>query len=226
MNPNIPKTGTRAPNFRSLTSGRDGFELYEALKTDNNIMLVFYRGHWCLYCATQLEQIKLQYQNFRSLNTEVYAISVDTVEQSELVKKSSKLPYELLCDPDKEAVLAYDLLNRSERSGIAFPAIFIISPNSEIVYRSLDKTSARVDFTEIISFLKKLRLDPNYKSESVLESSNKQNLIPPASQWSRVFYTMIRKGSLEDWRHFLYIPYFYAKKWVKNVFGYRKKKEL
>jgi peroxiredoxin len=46
MNKDIPETGQTAPDFEVVTSKGDTFKLSEALKSGQNIKLMFYRGHW------------------------------------------------------------------------------------------------------------------------------------------------------------------------------------
>ncbi len=46
MNKNIPDVGQDAPDFQVLTSDGKTFKLSEALKSGQNVKLMFYRGHW------------------------------------------------------------------------------------------------------------------------------------------------------------------------------------
>lgn len=42
----IPGIGQNAPDFEVATSEGSTFKLRQALKSERNIKLVFYRGHW------------------------------------------------------------------------------------------------------------------------------------------------------------------------------------
>ncbi|MDY6933929.1 MAG: hypothetical protein SVZ03_06860 [Spirochaetota bacterium] len=46
MRSNVPSVGQKAPDFNALTSEGKFFQLWEAVKSSSNNMLVFYRGNW------------------------------------------------------------------------------------------------------------------------------------------------------------------------------------
>ncbi len=95
----------------------------------------------------------------------MYALAVDPPEKSAILVRELALPYDLLCDTSREVVEKYDLLNPDVRKGVAFPAIFIINPQGQIVYRSLDEKVIRADMAEIIIFLQQLQQNPQIKME-------------------------------------------------------------
>lgn len=131
---------------------------------------------------------------------QVVAISVDTVKQSAAFKRAMALPFELLCDPDKQAVTQYDLLNPHEHDGIAYPAVLVVTPSGRIAYRSLDRTAKRVKFDAVLDFLDRLAGDP---SSTETDASPKTTIIPSPANMAQVMRNMILKGSLGDWKHYV-----------------------
>ena len=54
------------------------------------------------------------------------AVSVDTPERSAALAEQLGLPFSLLCDPAREAVRAFGVLNEKEKGGIAYPSTFVL----------------------------------------------------------------------------------------------------
>ncbi|MEE8350520.1 MAG: hypothetical protein V3R94_13170 [Acidobacteriota bacterium] len=46
MSARTPAVGQAAPDFEALKSDQGRFHLSEELEPDNNVLLLFYRGHW------------------------------------------------------------------------------------------------------------------------------------------------------------------------------------
>lgn len=132
--------------------------------------------------------LRKHYKKLRKLDAQIYALSVDTPEKSQYFAKELKLPYDLLCDVDRKVVDLYDLRERGNRGGLAYPATFIINAAGKIAYRSLDDTSHRNDTLEIIRFLEKLQTDPAYQAEG----QQQKFVIPPVKQSLR--YYLVDKG--------------------------------
>ncbi len=86
-----------------------------------------------------------------------YALSVDPPERSARQKRNLNLPFELLCDPAREVVRAWDLYNRWEHGGIARPAVFGLSPpDGRIRVRSVDRMASQVPPGRVLAALKAL----------------------------------------------------------------------
>jgi len=157
---------------------------------------------------------------FEECNTEVFGISVDTPRQSRAVIREMKLPFQLLCDVDKQVVTRYHLLNTHEHGGIAFPAIFVIRPSGNIQYRSLDGTAQRVTLTDVLSFLIKIQKDDSYLAG---DPPRKKFIIPlPGIAW-QISKNMLFRGSFADWKHYVTYPYSISRVAWKKMFGSDKK---
>jgi alkyl hydroperoxide reductase subunit AhpC len=62
--------------------------------------------------------------------------------RAEAMRAQLKLPFPILCEPQREVITAWGLLNSAERGGIGYPAVFIIDGSRTVRYRSLDRTAA------------------------------------------------------------------------------------
>jgi peroxiredoxin len=84
------------------------------------------------------------YQDIRAAGADVVAISVDTPQRSELLRRQLALPFTILSDADRRVVNEWNILNRHERHGIAKPSVFIIDPDLRVRYASIDDTMRRI----------------------------------------------------------------------------------
>jgi peroxiredoxin len=155
--------GAFAPDF-SLTE-RDGRTITLS-KAETPVVLVFYRGYWCPFCARQLAELRglLKPREAAAL----YAVSVDAPEKSrDLAGKIAKdgkgaIAFSLLSDPNHRTIDAYGVFDPSylgqETEGIPRPAIFIIDKNRKIVWAKIETDyRKRPAVEEIRAELDKLR---------------------------------------------------------------------
>ena len=94
---------------------------------------------------------------FVKAGADLYALSVDPPERSAEHKQRLRLPFELLCDPDRSVVRAWDLYNRWEHGGVARPALFVMTPpEGRIRARSIDRMANRVPPEKVLAALRAL----------------------------------------------------------------------
>ncbi len=97
----------------------------------------------------------------------------------------------------------YDLLNRFEHDGIAYPAVFILNPEGKICYRSLDGTAQRIDFSEIYAFLDAFVTTEDYSVET---SGKKKIILPSPRSLFMITRNMLFQGNFSDWKHYILFP--------------------
>jgi len=64
-----------------------------------------------------------------------------------------KLTFPILCDPQRQVITDWGLLNKAEKNGIAYPAVFVLDKDRVVRYRSLDRTVSRVSPAAVREFL-------------------------------------------------------------------------
>ena len=94
------------------------------------------------------------YSKIRAAGADVVALSVDSKERSEALRRELGLPFTILCDPGRKVVRAWALYNPREMGGIAIPSVFIIDAHRRVLYRSIDETRKRVSTDGVLSFLR------------------------------------------------------------------------
>jgi peroxiredoxin len=101
-----------------------------------------------------LAEYRDRFSELTSLGLSLAALSVDTPPPSHALVEQLGLPYPLLCDSGREAVQAYGVFNQEENGGIAYPATFVLDLDRTVRFRSLDRTSSRVDLDGLFAFLR------------------------------------------------------------------------
>ncbi len=95
----------------------------------------FYPADFTFVCPTELEDLANKYEEFKSINCEIYSVSCDShfvhkawKDASETIKK---IQYPMLADPT--GALARDFEVMIESDGMAERGTFIVNPEGKIV---------------------------------------------------------------------------------------------
>lgn len=155
--------GATAPDF-SLTD-QNG-QTVTLSKVGKPTVLVFYRGHWCPFCARQLAELRALLK--ADENVALFAISVDAAEKSrDLMKKIAKdgkgdVKFSLLSDPGHKTIDAYGLFDPAyagqDVEGIPHPAVYVLDKNLKAVWAKIESDyKNRPTNAEIRAALDKLK---------------------------------------------------------------------
>ena len=137
------KIGETAPDF-ALTDQNGKKVTLSKLKVP--VVLVFYRGFWCPFCARQLGELRALLKPYEKVR--LYAISVDPAEKSlDLMKKLAKdgkgeINYPLLSDPNHQTIDAFGVFDPAyvgqETEGIPHPAVYILDERRKIIWAKVE----------------------------------------------------------------------------------------
>ncbi len=127
-----PVAGEVAPDFSLKDLNGDEVKL-SGYRGRVNVLLVFYRGEADPYSMRWLSGLTDDYLFFRSLETEVLAISPDDVDKVRDTATRYKIPFRLLSDPDLKAAREYRVFNDLENGNDA--SVFIVDKAGRIRYR-------------------------------------------------------------------------------------------
>lgn len=126
---------------------------------------------------------------------EVAALSADPPEASATLKDELRLPFTLLCepvpsfsDPEQTVIASWGLLNRRERGGIAYPALFVLHPDLRVRYRSLDDHAARVHAGGLLEFLR------SDDGAGAAKAPRKAPVLPGPMDWWKGIRNYVRLG--------------------------------
>jgi len=149
------KVGDMIPNVTLTNPDGIVFNLKKLIKTQPTV-LIFYRGGWCVYCNTQLSQLKQIEQPLQKLGYQIVAVSPDKVEKIRETLKKYDLEYMVVSDSDANAIRAFGLafkvddptyaqykkdfgLDLEEHSGkthhiLPVPAAFVLDQKGKILF--------------------------------------------------------------------------------------------
>jgi len=148
-----PDVGGIAPDFTLKCSDGDDVRLSSYIGRVN-VLLVFYRGAGDPYSVRWLSSLSDDYLYFRSLDTDILAISPDSVDKARDTSTRHRIPFKLLSDPGLETIREYGVLNDIGDSDYA--AIFLIDKGGRIRYMHVGRVPTDMPSNEeLIEIIRK-----------------------------------------------------------------------
>ena len=147
-----PVIGDIAPDFTLKDVNGDSVRL-SGFRDRINVLLAFYRGGADPYSVRWLSQLNDDYLFFRSLDTDIIAISSDNVDKARETATRHKIPFKILCDPKNDAIRKYRVYN--DMIDNADAAAFIVDRAGKIRYKHVGKVP--VDMPPNDNLLKTIR---------------------------------------------------------------------
>jgi peroxiredoxin len=93
------------------------------------------------------------YQRIQAAGAGVIAVSVDTPEQADPMRRELHLPFPILCDTERRVLRDWDIYNPREHKGIPVPSVFLIDRDRTVRYVSIDGIAMRIPASEIAQLL-------------------------------------------------------------------------
>lgn len=148
----------------------DPGQVYEAIlgvrRGEHAVVLVTYRGDWSPYCCGQLVRLAAEAERIHGAGGEVIAISTDGERRQAAMFARWPTPHvRYVADPGGASYLAalglVDAADDGDRDGVALPAVLVLDPQGEVVYRYVGRDDAdRTTDAAVLSALERLSLDP------------------------------------------------------------------
>lgn len=174
---NAVKAGEAAPRFR-LRCGCGGFIDLSDLLDRGPVVISFFRGDWCPFCALELKALAAAYADIENLGARLIALSPQALGKSS-AGGENKLPFSTLHDPGckiaarfriaftvppqfRSAYLALSYPNSAKSNStdwvLPIPATYVVDRTGLVVLSYLDADhTTRLEPTEIIAALTHLR---------------------------------------------------------------------
>ena len=160
---NLPQIGKMAPNF--LTVGVYKNQLGKIRLSDYHgkkyVILVFYPANFTSVSPTELLNLSDRISEFRSLSTQILAISIDSPfsHLHYLLSKRSqgglhKLNYPLISDLNQKITNKYKLMANDD---FPSPAVFIIDKEGIIQYYTINNLLCGRSVNELLRVLKAIQ---------------------------------------------------------------------
>ena len=103
------KAGTIAPSFGLLDQNRTKVSLTQRLQ-DSAIILYFYPADFTPGCTKEACAIRDIHDDILDVGLDVIGISPQDVESHNRFRTKHRLPFTLLCDPDKTVIRLYEAI--------------------------------------------------------------------------------------------------------------------
>lgn len=144
------KVGDTAPDFE--LPNQDGLKMSLSNElVHGNVLLVFYRGHWCPICNRHLAALQGELQIIQEQGIRVIAISSDDLGATSIITKKNDLSFPILSDLDHAVMRKYKVLfHRKDdiENMLPVPATYLINKDRKVRY---------------------VHYDPNYKNRSTVQ---------------------------------------------------------
>lgn len=147
--------GSNVP--RVSVSDETGTEQFlPSLTKGKYTILVFYRGGWCPYCNTHMQELAAAESGLVALGYQIIGVSPDSSENLASIEKDGEIHYALYSDSDLKAAEAFGIdftlgkatllkykgfgINLEKQSGgknknrLPVPSVFIITPDNKVAF--------------------------------------------------------------------------------------------
>lgn len=149
-----PEVGSVAPDFILEDFHGDEVRLSQ-YKDRINLVLAFYGGESDQYGMRWLSKLSDDYLFFRGMDTDILAISADSVEKARDTVNRYKIPFKLLSDPRKSAIRGYGVLDPLDCG--AETSMFIVDRKGKIRYKYICKASGGIPLNDkLIETIRKM----------------------------------------------------------------------
>ncbi len=145
------------PNFTLPATSETTFNLAD--HTGKNLIIYFYPKDSTPGCTTQGMQFRDHYDTFKSLNTEIFGVSRDTIKSHEKFKDKFTFPFELISDTEEEICSLFDVMKLKNMYGKQVRGIqrstFIINTEGVLIHE-WRKVKVAGHVEEVLSFMQSL----------------------------------------------------------------------
>ncbi len=173
------KTGTKAPNFSSITQQGKSIALSQ-LKDRQPVVLMFYRGQWCPVCNQYLKRFEDSLKQVQKAGGKVIAVTPETApnvkemrqktgtsitivpDTSETIMNKYKVTFGVTSDYAKKIKKGFNTSiaenNDDQKARLPVPATYIIDKDGHIAWRFFNPNyKQRASVKAIVKQLRQLK---------------------------------------------------------------------
>jgi peroxiredoxin len=151
--PVVEQEVTDAPP--ATVTKRDGTQIDLATMWEKQkVLVIFYRGGWCPYCAKQLAELQTNQKKVADAGAIIVGISSDPTADANKTRDKLGLNFELYSDPQLQVISQWGV--EDVGSNIARTAAFVVEPGGKVTYRRIGKgPSDQPPIEELLAALEK-----------------------------------------------------------------------
>ncbi len=167
--------GDKVPHFKAYDLDGNLFDSKETLK-EKNIIIIFYRGHWCSECDMYLSNMSDSLNLLSEKGAVVVAITPETPENALKTIENTGVNFIILSDHNEEIMEGFDVIfkvnenylrkvdskqgqgtddiNAQDEARLPVPATFVIHCDGKIGFKYFDfNYNNRASVASLISYL-------------------------------------------------------------------------
>ena len=170
------KIGSQAPNFIARDNKNRSFSLNGAV-AEGDVVLIFYRGHWCPYCTKYLGEFVNRFEELQEKGVQVVAVAPEGSKYQRELADEFAVDIPFISDPKGEIMKLYKVaftvndqynekfakwkdgkslasVNGQDEAMLPIPATYLIGADRKIKYAYFNPDySKRPDIDQIINKL-------------------------------------------------------------------------
>ena len=148
------KVGAKAPDF--TLDDQDGTQISLSDFQGQKVLLWFYPRASTPGWINEGQGLRDEFKNFKKYNTVVLGMSADSVKAQKNFCSKQEFPFQLLSDPEKETIRAYEAIGLKKMYGREYEGIlrvaYLIDENGKIE-RAYEKVSPKNHADEVLKDL-------------------------------------------------------------------------
>lgn len=148
------EVGEPAPDATFTNEDGDEVEI-ATFEGDRNVVLAFFPFAFSSVCTNELKGFRDRYEDFQSLDTEVFGVSTDSHFSNDAFKEALDLPFSLLSDWDRTEAARFDALYKDR--GHTKRAVTIIDDEGNVAWHREFEPSTCPDAGKILDQVKQIR---------------------------------------------------------------------
>ncbi|MDX9881937.1 MAG: peroxiredoxin [Prolixibacteraceae bacterium] len=179
----MPRIGDMAPDFTSNTTY--GPLTFSEYNKGSWVILFSHPADFTPVCTTEMSGFALRSDEFKSLNTKLIGLSIDSIHAHVAwvnnVKKNSGVLFNfpIIADIDMKVSKLYGMLQPNESETAAVRAVFIIDPTGKVRLIMYYPLNVGRNMDEIVRALKALQIADQHKVALPLNWKPGEKVIVP-----------------------------------------------
>ncbi len=149
----------KVPDFTGATTSGTTFRLSD-YSGKKNVVLYFYPKDSTPGCTTEGQNFRDLYDEFQSLDTEIFGVSRDSMRRHENFKAKQNFPFELISDEDESICKLFDVIKLKKLYGREYMGIerstFLINKAGTLTHE-WRKVKVKGHVAEVLQAVKSLQ---------------------------------------------------------------------
>ncbi|MEW6128279.1 MAG: redoxin domain-containing protein [Acidobacteriota bacterium] len=151
------EVGDMAPDFELKSHNGGKSVKLSDLRGKKNVFIAFYPLSFTPVCSAQIPSYEADLSRFAEYDTEVVAISVDSVPtHSAWAKSLGGISYDILADFEPKGAVAQEYGAYIGDKGFSERALFVVDKEGKIAYKEIHELGKQPDNEVIFDVLRKL----------------------------------------------------------------------